>query len=168
MKQLKLFDGEAAPRRNRRPRKRVRTNKHATEIAANRDRASITQLMRCPKLLSASMPRVILKDKYLQRPRSQESEFGLKFIRPGAGSARDADFGKERAVEKYQRAEREKRRVTRKGDKASKFLSVGKRKSFIVPVPSVFKTPCFKPSVEAARKLRDKDASPFKTFDQDF
>jgi hypothetical protein len=43
---------------------------------------AIKQTMRCPKLLSASMPRVILKEEFLQRPRSPESEFPMWFKPP--------------------------------------------------------------------------------------
>jgi len=46
------------------------------------DSRTILQTMRGPKLLSAAMPRVILKEEYLQRPRSPESEFGLRFVQP--------------------------------------------------------------------------------------
>jgi hypothetical protein len=90
MNQLQLFEGRSVPKRKVK-RNRIRSKMrrqaawlrlHAAEIAANRDRASIRQTMRCPKLLSGAMPRVVLKEKYLQRPRSPESEFGLTFKPP--------------------------------------------------------------------------------------
>jgi hypothetical protein len=77
-----VFDQPIKPLRIRKRTKRVRTTKYAAEIATRRDRAAIKRTMHCPKLLSSSMPRVILKDKYLQRPRSAESEFGLKWQPP--------------------------------------------------------------------------------------
>lgn len=77
-----VFDAASRPYRPRRPRKRVRTNKHAAEIAANRDRASIAQLMRAPKLLTAAMPRV--QAKKLQPMRDVDDlERVLKFVGRG-------------------------------------------------------------------------------------
>lgn len=68
--------GEAVPKRKgRRLRKREWREKCLMSQA-------IKRTMRCPKLLSAAMPRVILKEEFLQRPRSPESEFGLKFVPP--------------------------------------------------------------------------------------
>jgi hypothetical protein len=68
------FDAEGVfDERPRRPPRRTR-KKHWREN-------NIKQLlMRAPKLLKDAMPRVILKEKYLQQPRSAESEFGLKWL----------------------------------------------------------------------------------------
>jgi hypothetical protein len=77
-----ITDGEAVskPRRRRKSywRKRWITLTKGTTL----DNRAIKQTMRCPKLLSGSMPRVILKEDYLQRPRSAESDFGLRFVQP--------------------------------------------------------------------------------------
>lgn len=79
-----ITEGEAAPKRKgRRMRKREWREKWLvmSEGSTLSDRA-IKQIMRGPKLLSTAMPRVILKEQYLQRPRSAESEFGLKWRGP--------------------------------------------------------------------------------------
>jgi hypothetical protein len=101
----------------------------------------------------------------------------------------DADFGKERAEEKFWREDAKKRLVRKKGEV---LVPVRKMESFtdkdgnlyrelvptgqlrkakrtvgawiVSPPGAVAKPPCFTPSVGAARALRDKDASPF---DQD-
>jgi hypothetical protein len=72
--------GEAAPKR-RRTRKRDWRAKWI-KLTNSLSLDAIKQTMRCPKLLSAAKPRVILKEKYLQKPRSPESEFGLRFVLP--------------------------------------------------------------------------------------
>jgi hypothetical protein len=85
LKQLHLFNGEAVPKQHKLSRVHRRIKKEFLFIQRNDDTAgprTIKQLMRAPKLLKNAMPRVILKDKYLQRPRSAESEFGLKFVSP--------------------------------------------------------------------------------------
>ena len=74
-----VFDQQIKPLR---PRKRRTQRWRRWWIALTKgdtlDTRAIKQTMRCPKLLAASMPRVILQEEFLQRPRSAESEFGLK------------------------------------------------------------------------------------------
>ena len=66
------FDAEGVVEKPLRPR-RKRKRDWRKQLKAG----AIKQLI--PKLLSNAMPRVILKEDYLQRPRSAESEFGLKW-----------------------------------------------------------------------------------------
>lgn len=178
MKQLQLFEARSVHKRKltrKRIERAARKLVRAAEIAANRDRVQILRTMRCPKLLSAAMPRVILKEDYLQRPRSPESEFGLRFAGPrlqrqladfvGRSAAagidadvaqseffrtmrRDGGFGKKNAETRWLKG------LRKKGNK------VRRRK--------MIEEPLFKPSVIAAIALRDKDSSPFDKFDQDF
>ena len=68
-----VFEKPLRPRRKRKGREKW--------IALKLARA-IRQTMHAPKLLKDAMPRVILKEKYLQQPRSPESEFGLKWQGP--------------------------------------------------------------------------------------
>jgi hypothetical protein len=75
-------EGEAVPKL-RRTRKRHWRNKWiALTKGTSLDSKAILHTMRGPKLLSAAMPRVILKEEHLRQPRSAESEFGLKFEPP--------------------------------------------------------------------------------------
>lgn len=76
-----VFDQPIRPVRIRKRKQRRKKWISMTE-GSTLERRAIRQTMRCPKLLSGAMPRVILKEKYLQRPRSPESEFGLTFKPP--------------------------------------------------------------------------------------
>lgn len=158
-----VFDQPIKPICFKKRRATVHTNRYAKEIAAARDCTNIMRTMRCPKLLSSAMPRVILKEEYLQRPRSAESEFGVRFVPPNI----DEHTGHAKVVKNFESGEPE-----RKPDKYF-FNSVQidpvqrtarVKKPVLIFAESALGTAVealFKPSTKAARKLRDADRSPF-------
>jgi hypothetical protein len=81
--QLQTNDvGEAVSKPRRRRKSYWRQRWIALSNGATLDSKTIKSTMRGPKLLSTAMPRVILKEEYLQRPRSADSDFGMRFEQP--------------------------------------------------------------------------------------
>ncbi len=107
-----VFDQQIKPLR---PRKRRTQRWRRWWIALTKgdtlDTRAIKQTMRCPKLLAASMPRVILQEEFLQRPRSAESEFGLRFQPPQLQTV-ERRLGERRQEARRQSQRRKERRQT--------------------------------------------------------
>lgn len=162
----KHADGEAASKRRRTTRKHWIVLTEGQKIEAR----AIKQTMRGPKLLSNAMPRVILKEDYLQRPRSAESEIDLKFV-----SSRTMRIEALRA-DIYGQARAGGMDIAAAESKATNATQmVGEGKAFgLKYTKEIFQTeqrrrgrklfakkPSFVPNAEAARKMVTATDSPF-------
>jgi hypothetical protein len=146
--QLQTNDvGEAAlkPRRTRKSFWRERWIKLTNGAAI--ERRAIRQTMHAPKLLANAMPRVILKEEFLQRSGAGWTKFVLPTLKVELANFVGAATAAGRTADEAE----------------AEFLKPGPVcQGVIEKKRSPNKTPLFHPSIVAAKALRDKDDSPFK------
>lgn len=151
MIQLQLFNAEGVRRRKRKTWRGVRTNKYAKEIAQQRDRARIHEIMHGPKLLSNAMPRVmpdvdVLRELGITISEGSWTKFVLREKKPI-----EATFRLTQNEQLYK-----KHIMTKNGPDPKNKGSVGAHQGVYQAREKI----ALRSAVNHA--IRDKDASPFK------